>query len=184
MARDRRSGAPRPCARRLAAGGWGCRQARRTWRRTRDTTSRTRAARYRPDRLEDRVDEWRQCLDRRRQDQDQAEETQKDGERHQPAFAGIAVPETACEIGDRSAGASEHDHPAPHSATFPDHAICSLSDRAGADARLVTSVGPATTASMPQRRNVEYASAARLTMGSPATLNEVLSRTGMPLRRP
>ena len=50
--------------------------------------------------------------------------------------------------------------------------------------RFLTSIEPATSTSMPQRRNVEYPSIARVTFGSPATLNDVLSRTGTPVWRP
>ena len=109
-------------------------------------------------------------------------QAQKDGQRHQPALAGVALPHSARQVRDRSAGAAEHDQPAPDPATLLDHATSSFGF--AGDARFVTRVCPATSTSIPQRRNVEYPSTARLTMGSPARLNDVLSSTGMPLRRP
>src|SRR6185295_6765161 len=102
----------------------------------------------------------------------------------EPALAGVAAPQPAREIRGRAARAADHDEPASHPAMLPDHATPSFSALVVDDARFVTSVGPATSASIPQRRNVEYPSRARLTIGSPATLNDVLSSTGIPLRRP
>src|SRR5262249_49238764 len=97
--------------------------------------------------------ERRQRLDRRREDQHQAEDAEKDGERHQPPLARLASPQAARKIRDRPAGGSQHDQPAPGAADSLDHATSSVT-RADDAARLVTTKGPQTSASMPQRRNV------------------------------
>ena len=64
-------------------------------------------------------------------------------------------PQSAREIGDRSAGGREHDQASTHPATFLDHATCSFGVSRTPLARFVTTVEPATSASMPHRRNVE-----------------------------
>src|SRR5262249_25345790 len=136
-------------------------------------------------RSEDRVDERRERLYGRRENQDQAEDAQKDRERHEPAASGLGPPQAPGEIGDRSAGACDHDQATVEAAAvFDDHAPDSFSDAPGATACFVTTADPATSTSIPQRRNVMYPSSASVTIGSPATLNEVLSSTGIPVRRP
>ena len=121
---------------------------------------------------------------RRRQNQHQTEYAQKDRQREEPSFAGVAAPQATREIADRSRRAPEHDPSPADGAGLSDHAASSFSDFTRADPRFVTTIGAATSVSMPQRRNVEYPSSARHTIGSPATLNDVFSRIGMPLRRP
>src|SRR5262249_981225 len=97
----------------------------------------------------------RQRLDGRGDDQDQAEHAEKDRERREPAAAGVAAPQSASEIADR-AGRTRKDREAPaHPAPSLDHATCSFVSLADAVARLLTTTDPATSASMPHRRNVE-----------------------------
>ena len=103
----------------------------------------------------DGVNERRQGLDGRRQDQHQAKQAEKNSQRYEPPLAGVGSPHPPNEIGDRPAGAAEHDHPPPHAAAFPDHGTFSFLSSAGDDERLVTSVCPATSVSIPQRRKVE-----------------------------
>src|SRR5262245_24098409 len=134
---------------------------------------------------EDRVNERRERFHRRRKNQNQPEEAQEDGERHEPSMSGLVAPQAASEIGDRSTRARHHDQATVEaSALFEDHDPDSFRDVAGAAADFVTTVDPATSTSMPQRRNVRYPSSACVTIGSPATLNEVFSSTGMPVWRP
>src|SRR5262245_24749938 len=124
---------------------------------------------------EDRVDERRERFHGRRENQDQAEDAQKHRQRQEPAAAGLGAPQAAREIGDRSPRARDHDQTTVEAASvFDDHVPASL----------VIIVDPATSTSTPHRRNAMYPSSASVTIGSPATLNEVLSRTGMPERRP
>src|SRR4029450_7376639 len=136
-------------------------------------------------RSEDRVDERRERLDRRGKNEDQAEDAHEDGQRQDPPPPGSLVPQAAGEIADRSAGADDHDQTAVETAAvFDDHAPDSFSDTAGAVGGFATTADPATGTSIPQRRNVRYPSSVSVTIGSPATLNEVFSSTGMPVRRP
>src|SRR5262245_21762671 len=102
---------------------------------------------------EDRVDERGQRFDGGSEDQHEAEETEEDGERHEPPLVRVAPPQAADQIGDRPSDAAEHDQPARHAPAFF-HATSSLSRLADADARLVTIVEPATSTSIPERRNV------------------------------
>src|SRR5438128_10856753 len=97
----------------------------------------------------------------------------------------VVAPQPANQIGNRSAGAGDHDQATVEAAAlFEDHAPDSFSDVAGAAAGFVTTVEPATSTSMPQRRNVKYPSSARVAIGSPATLNDVFNNTGTSVRRP
>src|SRR6202011_1526173 len=99
------------------------------------------------------------------------------------ALVRAAIPQSSRQLYDRSASTAQHDQPTLDPSTFLDHATSSFGFVRG-DARFVNRVCPATSTSIPQRRNVEYPSTTRLTMGSPAKLNEVLSNTGIPVRRP
>src|SRR5262245_16932661 len=104
---------------------------------------------------EDRVDERCERLHGRRENQDQAEETEEDGERHEPPVSGLVAPQAAGEIGNRSASGRNHDQATVEAASlFEDHSPDSFSDFAVAAADFVTTVDPATSTSMPQRRNV------------------------------
>src|SRR3954454_9422894 len=130
---------------------------------------------------EDGIEEGREGLHGGRHCQDDAGGAEEYEEGHQPLPARFAVPEPAGAIGDGGPSAGQH-HRHPHQLAAPlDHAT---SARASGARRLATSASPATRRSMPLRRKVEYPSTARLTMGSPARLKLVLSRTGIPLRAP
>src|SRR5207244_9363393 len=96
---------------------------------------------------------------------------------HQPLPAGLAAPEPARSVEDGWTRAAHHDQRAREAGTPLDHAMTS-SKRACAARFFVTTTGPQTIRSMPERRKVEYASAAALTIGSPARLKLVLSRSG------
>src|SRR4030095_10675835 len=128
-------------------------------------------------RLENRVDKRGQRFDCRRQNEHQTEQAEKDGQGDQPPFTRLLAPQAVCQVGNRAAGGPEHDQPAPETASLLDHAISSssssLSSLAVDAARLVTRVAPATSISIPQRRNVEYPSRARLTIGSPPPIKGV-----------
>src|SRR5262249_49711385 len=129
--------------------------------------------------LEDRVDERRERFHGRCENQDQAEEAQKHRKWHEPSKSGFIAPQAADEIGNRPARTGDHDQATVEAAAlFEDHASVSLSVVAGAAGGFVTTVEPATSTSIPQRRNVRYPSSASVTIGSPATLNEVFSKTG------
>src|ERR1700722_6309786 len=131
---------------------------------------------------EDRVNKRRQRLHACRNDEHDSHYTKENGQRQHPAFGRTALPHPTHEGRDRPARTAEHDQAAFYLATLLEHAIFSFC--AANDARFTTRVRPATNTSIPLRRNVEYPSTARLTMGSPARLNDVLSSTGKPLRRP
>src|SRR5881409_2087621 len=111
-----------------------------------------------------RVDERRQRLDGRRENQDESEQAHEDGQRHEPAFTGVAPPQSAREVRDGRTRAPDHDQTTPDTASSCEHAI-SCSSGIGRDAaRFVTMAEPATSRSSPHRRNVEYPSSARFTI--------------------
>src|SRR5436190_17947174 len=104
---------------------------------------------------EDRVDERRERLDSGRENQHETKYAEKHRKRQQPALSRLAAPQAACEVGDRSAGTGDHDQPTLDAATLlEDHAPDSLKDVAGVPARLTSTARPATSTSMPHRRNV------------------------------
>src|SRR5207253_8745062 len=106
---------------------------------------------------------------------------EEDDQRHQPL---LIAPQAACTVGDGWRGAAQHQQRARDLSAAVNHATASSRCGASCARCLLTSVPPATSRSMPERRKVEYPSTARLTIGSPARLKLVLSSTGMPLRAP
>src|SRR6266566_5810563 len=132
---------------------------------------------------EDGIDERRQRLDPRRHHQHQAGPAEEHQQGNQPFAPGLAAPEPAGSVDDRRTGAAHHDQRAGQAGTSLDHAIAS-SGTVRAARLFAATTGPQTSTSMPQRRKQEYASAAVLTIGSPARLKLVLSSTGTPVRRP
>src|SRR5690242_10070876 len=58
---------------------------------------------------EDRVNKRRERFHSRRENQDQTKNAQKDRERHEPSVSRLVAPQPADEIGNRSAGACDHD---------------------------------------------------------------------------
>src|SRR5262245_5443709 len=105
-------------------------------------------------RSEDRVDERRQGLDGGGENQHEPEQAEKHRQRNQPALAGVAAPEAARQLRGRSCRAADHDHPPAESSTLLEHQAYSLIDGIDTATRLVTMPVPATSTSMPQRRNV------------------------------
>src|SRR5437773_1242129 len=130
---------------------------------------------------EDRIQKRRQRLHPGAHDQDQSRQAEEDEQWHEPLAPGLAPPYTARAIGDGRHRAREHEQHPGHPPTPADHAT---SGSARAHWPFITNELPATRRSIPLRRNVEYPSMARLTMGSPARLKLVLSRTGIPVRAP
>src|SRR5262249_7769977 len=124
-----------------------------------------------------------QRLDARRHHQHQAGHAEEHDQRNQPLPPGLAAPQPAGAVGDGRDGAAEHDQHARDAGTPPDHATASFAPFCAA-CFFATITGPQASRSIPERRNVEYASIARFTIGSPARLKLVLSNTGTPVRRP